>query len=168
MKWKQALADYNLTEETISIGLKKKIQEYYGIKAGVDELKDSINDESTPEEELEDLQNELADLEDSLEEYDIKLVRAIEVYDKNKDKYAELSKNLGKGRPKKNPTPQVVDNQNNNPAPTPTPTPTPTPQGNEPSGDGGEKKKKGFGYFALAIAIGVISLGAVSLFKNND
>lgn len=164
MKWKQALADYNLTEETISGGLKKKIKEYRDIEVGVNELKNAINDESTPDDELEELQNDLADLQESLEEYDIKLVRAIEVYDKNKDKYAELSKHLGKGRPKKNPTPQSVSNQN----PTPTPTPTPTPQGNEPSADGTEKKKKSFGFIALAVAIGIISLGAVSMFKNND
>ena len=162
MKWKQALADYNLTEETISLGLKKKIKEYREIEVGVNELKNAINDESTPDDELEELESDLADLQDSLEEYDIKLVRAIEVYDKNKDKYAELSKHLGKGRPKKNPTPQSVVSQNT------TPKPQPTTQCNQPNADGTEKKKKSFGFIALAVAIGIISLGAVSMFKNND
>jgi hypothetical protein len=58
MKWKQALADYNLTEETISHGLKKKIKEYRELEVGIDELKNSINDESTPEDDLEELQED--------------------------------------------------------------------------------------------------------------
>ena len=176
MKWKQALADYNLTEETISHGLKKKIKEYREIEAGVNELKNAINDESTPEDELDELQDDLQDLEESLELSDKNLVRAIEIYDKNKDRYAEMSKHLGKGRPRKNPI-VVADAGSTNPTPTPNanPTPTPTPTPNNDGKEGGEgkegtepKKKSSFGFIALAVAIGVISLGAVSIFKNRD
>ena len=56
MKWKQTLADYNLTEETNSHGLKKKIKEYQWLEVGINELKNTINDESTPEDDLEELQ----------------------------------------------------------------------------------------------------------------
>lgn len=170
MKWKQALADYNLTEETISHGLKKKIKEYREIEVGVNELKNSINDESTPDDELEELQSDLTELQDSLQMADNNLVRAIEIYDKNKDRYAEMSKHLGKGRPRKNPLPNT-DGSSAKPTPTPTPTTNPTsaPTSNNDGKDGTEpKKKSNFGFIALAVAIGVISLGAVSMFKNRD
>jgi hypothetical protein len=160
MKWKQALADYNLTEETISHGLKKKIKEYRELEVGIDELKNSINDESTPEDDLEELQEDLQELQESLETADNNLVRAIEIFDKNKDKYAEMSKHLGKGRPRKNPIALSNGGSTN-------PTSTPKPN-NDGKGGTEPKKKNSFGFIALAVAIGVISLGAVSMFKNRD
>jgi hypothetical protein len=168
MKWKKALADYNLTEETISHGLKKKIKEYREIEAGVNELKNAINDESTPDDELEELQNDLSELEESLGVADNNLVRAVEIFDKNKDRYAEMSKHLGKGRPRKNPLPNTDTNTAKpNPTPTATPTPNPTPN-NDGQSVSEPKKKSSFGFVALAVAIGIISLGAVSMLKNRD
>lgn len=104
MKWKQTLANFGLTEETISIGLRNKIKDHYSIQEGIDELKQSIANPSIND-DVEELQEDLNDLIDALEVSDEKLVRAIEVFDKNKEKYAEMSKNLGKGRPRKDGTP---------------------------------------------------------------
>ena len=102
MKWKQKLAECNLTEETISAGLKSKIKDFYTLVEGIEEVEQSIQNPSLND-DVEELQEELEDLETAMENADKQLIRAIEIYDKNKEKYAELSKNLGKGRPRKNP-----------------------------------------------------------------
>jgi chromosome segregation ATPase len=102
MKWKQKLAECNLTEETISAGLKSKIKDYYTIVEGIEEIEQSIQNPSLND-DVDDLKEELEDLQTAIENADKQLIRAIEIYDKNKEKYAELSKNLGKGRPRKNP-----------------------------------------------------------------
>jgi len=110
MKWKQKLAECNLTEETISAGLRSKIKDYYTIVGGIEEVEQSIKNPSIND-DVDDLQDELEDLQTAMENADKQLIRAIEIYDKNKEMYAELSKNLGKGRPKKNPiveAPKVV------------------------------------------------------------
>ena len=110
MKWKQKLAECNLTEETISAGLKSKIKDYYTIVEGIEEIEQSIQNPSLND-DVDDLQEEIEDLQTAIENADKQLIRAIEIYDKNKEKYAELSKNLGKGRPRKNPiveAPKVV------------------------------------------------------------
>lgn len=102
MKWKQKLAECNLTEETISAGLRSKIKDFYTLVEGIEEVEQSIQNPSLND-DVEELQEELEDLETAMENADKQLIRAIEIYDKNKEKYAELSKNLGKGRPRKNP-----------------------------------------------------------------
>lgn len=163
MKWKQTLTEVGLTEETISHGLRKKIKDYYEVAEGVQSVKEALQDPELDDEERSELQNDLEELNEGLEESDNQLVKAILIYDKNKDKYAEMSKHLGKGRPKKNPAPQ-----DNNPKPATPPTPNTPPKVEEPSGNGEEKKKSGLGFVLVAIAVGVITLGAVNIFKNND
>lgn len=102
MKWKEKLAECNLTEETISAGLRSKIKDFYTLVEGIEEVEQSIQNPSLND-DVEDLEDELEDLQTAMENADKQLIRAIEIYDKNKEKYAELSKNLGKGRPRKNP-----------------------------------------------------------------
>lgn len=101
MKWKQQMQDFGLTEETVSIGLRNKIKDYYALVEGIEGLKESIENPSIND-DVDDLQSDLESLEEAVENADRQLVKALEVYDRNKEKYAELSKNLGKGRPKKN------------------------------------------------------------------
>jgi hypothetical protein len=173
MKWKKTLSDVGLTEETISHGLRKKIKDYYGIQSAINQIQNAIKNPELDEDQREELEGDLETMQQGLEQSDDQLVKAILVFDKNKEKYAEMSKHLGKGRPKKNASTentdssaQKVENQSNsNPAPAPTPAPTPN-GANEPSVE--PKKKNGLGFVLLAVAIGVISLGAVSMFKNKD
>jgi hypothetical protein len=163
MKWKKTLADLGLTEDKVSGGLKKKIKDYYEIAEGIDGLKNALENDDLSDSDRDELEGDLQDLSEGLEESDKQLIRAIQIFDKNKDKYAELSKNLvGRGRPKKNAEPTVQTQS----TPTSTPQPTSTPKA-EVSKDG-EKKKSGFGFVLVAIAVGVITLGAVNIFKNND
>jgi hypothetical protein len=167
MKWKSEMEKLGLTNETISVGLRNKIKDYYDMVEGIKELKDSIAN-PTLNDDVDELQEELADLQDALESYDNQLVKAVHTFDKNKEKYAELSKNLGKGRPRKDGQPaqpkQVVSNPTPTPTPTSTPTPNPTPTSNGDNKDG-EKKKTNWWLFGGAILLAGITFG---LYKARD
>ena len=166
MKWKSEMEKLGLTNETISVGLRNKIKDYYDMVEGIKELKDSIAN-PTLNDDVEELKEELADLQDALESYDNQLVKAVHTFDKNKEKYAELSKNLGKGRPRKDGQPaqpkQVVANPTPTPNPNPTPAPNPTP--NADGNKDGEKKKGNWGLFFGALALGIITFG---IYKSRD
>jgi hypothetical protein len=168
MKWKNELEKFGLTNETISHGLRNKIKDYYEMVEGIKELKDSIAN-PTVNDDVEELQEELSDLQEALQDYDNQLVKAIQIFDKNKDKYAQISKNLGKGRPRKDGQPPKAKE----PTPTPTPTPNPTPivtttNNSTPNTDenkDGEKKKGNWGLFFGALALGIVTFG---LYKSRD
>jgi hypothetical protein len=171
MKWKQVLSQCNLTEDNISIGLKTKIRDYYTIVEGIEELKNQIANPSIND-DVDDLQEDLADLEESIIIADNKLCRAIEVYDKNKEKYAELSKNLGKGRPRKDGLPPQPKQQAQ---PQPQPTPQEQPKQVVQSGVEtykveveGEKKKSSFGILGTILIVGVSALIGVNLLRNRN
>jgi len=105
------MEELGLTEQTVSHGLRTKIKDYYTLLDGIEEVKDSLSNPDIND-DVDELESDLEELEKAVEDSDRMLVKAVEVFDKNKDKYAEMSKNLGKGRPRKNPIPT--------PAPTPT------------------------------------------------
>lgn len=185
MKWKQKLEECGLNEQTISLGLKNKIKDYYTIIDGIEETKESIANPSLND-DVEELKGELADLEEALLDADNKLVRAIEVYDKNKERYAEMSKHLSNGRPRKDGTPNPPrQTQTQTKAQTQTQTQGQTQtqtqgqtqgQTNEvpitpteevPNGD--EKKgKSAFGWVGVAALVVVGALVGVNLLKNRD
>ena len=101
MKWKQTLDGFGLTEESVSQGIRNKIKDYYTIVDGIDELEKSIEN-PTLNDDVDELQTDLEELQEALEEQEKVLVKAITMFDKNKEHYANLSKNLvGRGRPKK-------------------------------------------------------------------
>jgi len=110
MKWKQTLDGFGLTEETVSQGIRNKIKDYYTIVDGIDELEKSIEN-PTLNDDVEELQNDLEELQEALEEQEKVLDKAIRMFDKNKEHYANLSKNLvGRGRPKKDAQQQTQPN----------------------------------------------------------
>lgn len=177
MKWKQELSKFGLTEESVSHGLRNKFKDYYKIQEAIDELENQLNDNSTSEEEIEEIQDDLRELNDALELSDLKLVKAIEVYDKNKERYAEMSKHLGKGRPRKNPLPtpkpQPQTQTQTQVAQSGTQTQTQVPQNipitpTEEVPNEEKKKKSGIGWIIGAVVIGALTLGAVNAFKNGD
>jgi uncharacterized protein with von Willebrand factor type A (vWA) domain len=168
MKWKQKLNEVGLTQETISHGLKNKIKDYYSILEGIDEAKQTIAN-PTINDDVEAIKEDLADLEEVLQDADTKLVKAIELYDKNKEKYAELSKHLSKGRPRKDGKPsekQVATTTSTEPQVQKATQPqvvTPTQEvKDEP-----KKKSSGWGLFVGVLAIVTLGAGAM-LFKNRD
>lgn len=102
MKWQEKLAECNLTEETVSQGLRLKIKDFRTLESGANDLIQSINNPQMND-DVDDLNSDLDDINEAMDASNKQLIRAIEIYDKNKEKYAELSKNLGRGRPRKNP-----------------------------------------------------------------
>jgi len=101
MKWKQTLDGFGLTEQTVSQGIRNKIKDYYTIVDGIEELEKSIEN-PTLNDDVDELKNDLEELQEALEEQDKVLVKAVTMFDKNKEHYAKLSQNLvGRGRPKK-------------------------------------------------------------------
>jgi DNA-binding transcriptional regulator GbsR (MarR family) len=110
MKWKQTLDGFGLTEETVSQGIRNKIKDYYTIVDGIEELEKSIQN-PTLNDDVDELKNDLEELQEALEEQDKVLVKAVTMFDKNKEHYAKLSQNLvGRGRPKKDAQQQTQPN----------------------------------------------------------
>ena len=93
MKWKQKLDEVGLTEQTASQGIRNKILDYNTIEDGIEELKNSIK-EPTLNDDVDSLKKDLEDLTEALESQDDVLVKAITLFDKNKEHYAKLQDNL--------------------------------------------------------------------------
>jgi hypothetical protein len=110
MKWKQTLDGFGLTEETVSQGIRNKIKDYYTIVEGIN-LHEKTIENPTLNDDVDELQNTLEQLQEALEEQEKVLDKAIRMFDKNKEHYANLSKNLvGRGRPKKDAQQQAQPN----------------------------------------------------------
>jgi hypothetical protein len=159
MKWKARLSELGLTEETISHGLRSKIKDYHIIEKGIVKLESDMREGKYNDSDMDLAKNDLQELKTDLVDYDDALVKAIETFDKNKDRYAANAKNL---KNVKKATPKVET------TPTPTPTPnkevplTPTEEVKD------EKKGNSFGWVLFAVFAGVITLGAVNILKNRD
>ena len=165
MKWKQKLAECNLTEETISAGLRSKIKDFYTLVEGIEEVEQSIQNPSLND-DVEELQEELDDLETAMENADKQLIRAIEIYDKNKEKYAELSKNLGKGRPRKNPIVEAPKAVAQTVSAAQQSVVKPIVQAAQGSIVGQEEKKSSWKWLLAIAVVGGLTFGLVNLSKS--
>jgi hypothetical protein len=154
-KFQEKLAELNLSEDALSKRIKDNINAFRKLDEAINGVKESIG-ETQDENEKEDLESELEELVQSLDEVDNKLVTDIIKFDKNKEHYAKLSKNLNKGggTPKAT-TPKATST-------TPTPTPTPTPN-QTPNNDAPPKKKSSWGWVALGLVVLVATAGAVNV-----
>lgn len=169
MKWKQTLDGFGLTEETVSQGVRNKIKDYYTIVDGIADLEKSIEN-PTLNDDVEELQNDLQDLKEALEEQDKVLVKAITLFDKNKEHYAKLSQNLtGRGRPKKD-AQQKNDAQTQKPnVAQPNTQPNAQPNVQNVAGnvtDGEKPKKTNIALWIVGIVIG--GLIGVNILKNRE
>jgi len=162
MKWKQTLDGFGLTEETVSQGIRNKIKDYYTIVDGIGELEKSIEN-PTLNDDVDELKTDLEELNDALEEQDRVLVKAVTMFDKNKEHYANLSKNLvGRGRPKKD-----AQQQPNVAKPTPQPNAQPNVQNVAGNVTQEEKPKKtNIALWIVGIVIG--GLIGVNILKNRE
>jgi hypothetical protein len=167
MKWKAKMDELGLTNETISQGLKTKIKDYYTLVDGMEEARQSLEDASE-DDDIDELTDDVNELEEVVEIADNNLAKGMEVFFKNKDRYAEMSKHLSKGRPRKDGQPSVPKVATPTPTPTPTPKPTPTPQVAASGVVVEEKKKSSTSWILLGGLALVVTLGAVNIFKNND
>jgi hypothetical protein len=162
MKWKTRLSELGLTEDTISHGLRAKIKDYYIIQKGIEKLQSDLDSGRVNQDDVDDAKNDLQELITDLADYDDALVKAIETFDKNKDRYAANAKNL-----------KNVKNSGVKVETKPTPTPTSTPKKDDAPLTtevlkDGEKKSSSIGWVLFAVVAGVLTLGAVNFMKNRD
>jgi paraquat-inducible protein B len=169
MKWKQTLDGFGLTEETVSQGIRNKIKDYYTIVDGIEELEKSIEN-PTLNDDVDELQNTLEELQEALEEQEKVLDKAIRMFDKNKEHYANLSKNLvGRGRPKKDAQQQTQPNVEKTNVAQPTPQPNAQPNVQNVAGNVTQEekpKKTNIALWVVGIVIG--GLIGVNIFKNRE
>jgi hypothetical protein len=167
MKWKKTLDGFGLTEETVSQGIRNKIKDYYTIVDGIDVLEKSIEN-PTLNDDVEELQNNLEELQEALEEQEKVLDKAIKMFDKNKEHYANLSKNLvGRGRPKKDaqqPQPQPQPNVAQTTTQTKAQSNVQNVAGNVTEGE--KPKKTNIALWIVGIVIG--GLIGVNILKNRE
>jgi hypothetical protein len=166
MKWKQRFDELGLTNETISQGLKNKIRDYYDIQQGIADMKQVLANPSVND-NVEEIQADLEDAIETLEAYDNKLVGDVELYFKNKDTYADKMKKMAEGREKKK---QAMASGGATKTTTTTPQATQTQQQPKQveTKTEGEEKKSNWGWIGFAVLAGVVTLGAVNLFKDRD
>ena len=162
MKWQNEMESLGLNDSNISVGLKNKIKDYNDIVKYIKELKETIENPSVND-NVDELQSTLVDMEEALETADDKLVRAIQLYHKNKDKYAEMSKHLT-GRPRKDGQPRK-ETQKPAPALVPVEPPVKTAPVQEEKVEEGEKKKTNWWLFGGVILLSAITFG---LYKGRD
>ena len=167
MKWKSKMDEVGLTEQTASQGIRNKISDYNTICDGINELNESIANPSIND-DVEDLKKDLIDLTDALEKQDNLIVKAITLFDKNKEHYAKLGKNLAEKRQQKAASKTGSDTTlaakvENSSVVKEQPV-------NAQSGGvvKEEKKKDSLSWVLLGGLALVVTLGAVNIFKNNE
>jgi outer membrane biosynthesis protein TonB len=126
-KFEKKLKELGLTEEKVSNGLRKKIASFRENESILDEISSRLKSPDFSEEEKEKIKEDYNSLESVLDEWDTNLVNDVIKFDRNKDKYAEMGKNL-KPRQKKNATGTKQDEPAPAPAPAPQPEPEPQPE----------------------------------------
>jgi SMC interacting uncharacterized protein involved in chromosome segregation len=173
MKWKKEMQTRNLDETNVSQGLKTKIKDYYELEEGIQSLKEAIADPSIND-DVEELKADLEELQEALEVADRKLVDAVILFDKNKDKYAEKVQKMKEGREKKkgaNVEPKKEASTQSQPQPQ-VQVQQPQVQKNETAKTeekDGEKKKSNIGNWIFGLAIAGLTLGlATQYLKNRD
>lgn len=166
MKWKSKLDEVGLTEQTASQGIRTKIADYNTINDGINEVNELIANPSVND-DVEELKSDLIDLTDALEQQDKVIVKAITLFDKNKEHYSNLQKNLAEKRSQK---------AGNTAVSNATPTPAKKVENNIPIKEepvvasvGGvvkeEKKKDSWSWVLLGGLALVVTLGAVNIFN---
>jgi predicted nuclease with TOPRIM domain len=166
MKWKNELASRGLNESNISQGLKNKIRDVVDIDNTIKELKETLRNPSVND-DVDELEEAIQNAQEDLETLDNELVKAIDKFDRNKEKYAQLTQKMKEGRAKKKaggvvaqPQAQPQVQQSVQAQPTPV---TPTEEVKTE-----EKKKTSWGWVAFAVIGGIVTLGAVNFFNNRD
>lgn len=168
MKWKQQLEACGLTEATVSQGLRNKIRDVKDVESQLAQMKATLKNPSVND-DVDELEEAIGNATEDLKDLDNELVAAIKKFNDNKDKYAELAKKMKEGREKKKAGANKPQAAEQKPAQQQTQVAKPeiplTPT-EEIKKD--EKKKTNWGWVAFAVIGGILTLGAVNFFKDND
>lgn len=176
MKWKQQLEACGLTEATVSQGLRNKIRDVKDVESQLAQMKATLKNPSVND-DVDELEEAIGNATEDLKDLDNELVAAIKKFNDNKDKYAELAKKMKEGREKKKAGANKPQSSEQKPAQQPAQQPVqqqtqvakpeiPVTPTEEIKKD--EKKKTNWGWVAFAVIGGILTLGAVNFFKDND
>lgn len=165
MKWQNEMQTLGFNESNISQGLKTKIKDYNDIVKYIKELKETIKNPSVND-NVDELESTLVDMEEALETADDKLVKAIQSFEKNKERYAEIGKKMAEGRQNKKQQKQTTPAE-----PKVQTTPVVTPVASQPQvvetteEPNVEKKATNWWLFAGAVVLAGVTFG---LYKMRD
>lgn len=180
-KFEKKANELGLDLNDLSKAIKKEVNDYY---EGVNELKtlkDSLND--AEEGDVEAIQNEINELEEVLNDFDVLLVQKIEKFNQNKASYDDKIKKMAEGRERAkqaklqgqaNPTPLSTSNVEYSPTTIPTsdvsklvePQPQVQPQQQPKIEEETPKEEKSdWSWLIIAGIVGAVTLGAVMLRK---
>ena len=160
MKWRKTMKSNGFELSSYSKAIQAEAIRIEGIEKDKNDLKKELS--ANPSEELEE---QIDDLENSINDLDSELVVRIKKYDSNRERYAQLGNKLKESReakkqPKVEPTPEPTPEPEPEPEPIVEPLTEPEPAPLE------EPKKKGGGGTLLAIGLLVVgSIIGVNLLK---
>jgi len=99
MNWKEKLEELKMTEQSLSVGIKKKINDYYSIVEGIKEVSSALKE--ADEDEEDNLKEQLSDLKEGLEASNADLIKSIEFYERNKDSMKLRAEKMLQGKKNK-------------------------------------------------------------------
>lgn len=173
-KFEKKANDLGLDLNDLSKAIKKEVNDYY---VGVNELKtlkDSLND--AEEGDVEAIQNEINELEEVLNDFDVLLVQKIEKFNQNKASYDDKIKKMAEGREraKQSKLQGQAKGESGSSLPQTQPQPQPQPQV-QPKVEEQAKpitqeetqkeEKSDWGWLIFVGIVGAVTLGAVMLRK---
>ncbi len=158
MSWKEKLNQLGFTEETAPNMVKKAIKELRSFEKGLEITEAKLSKGGLSEKKTAELEEEAETYRSAIESQNEVVSRKIDVWDRNKEKYAELGKRLTPKKKQGSSEPP----QETPPVETPAQTPMETPAATPPV----EKKSKA-GAVALFLILGVLSFGAYNYLKND-
>lgn len=165
MLWKEKLNQLGFTEETAPNMVKKAIKELRSFEKGLESVNAKLSKGGLSERRVAELEEEAETYRSAIEGQDGVICRKIEVWDKNKEKYAELGKRLSPKKKQSSNEPPEITPPSAPPVEVIVDTPPVEPQ-NPPANEVVVEKKSKAGTVALFLILGVLSFGAYNYLKN--
>lgn len=160
--WEKKLYELGISEKELPSAVKTKIKQYRTLSNGINELEDKIND-AAEDEDISEINVELEEYQEALDLIDEKIEEQIDAFEsKNRDRYEAA-------QPKPKPKLELEPKPELEPEPKPQYIPPPVPQIVQQAkvSANGEKGKSNnsVGWFIFAAVAGIVTLGAVNVFK---
>ncbi len=169
MNWKEKLQSHGLTEDNAPNLVKKVIQERQELVDEVAKLKNTLKSEDLSDEQRKEIEEVIADTPNDIKEYDNKIIKKIEYWERMKDRWATAGERFKNSKGNKSAVKGTqVEEKQPNPEP---PQPPQPPQQNVIEVEAEEikpTKSSGISKVAVFILLGVLTFGAYNYLKNND
>ena len=171
MTWEEKLQQLGLTEQTAPNMVRKAINELRSYEKALQSAQKKLESSSLSERKRQQLEEEVSTYETAIEAQQGVILRKMEVWDKNKDRYAQMGRNLkpktGKQGEPTGGTPPAEPAGGTPPAEPAGGTPPAEPAGGTPPAEPAKSTTGTGTKVALFLLIGILSFGAYNYFKNN-